>query len=310
MIRLAVIGTGRMGTYHTRLAAQHQGIMLAALVNPSTPSPELLAHAPHFTKHTDCIDLVDAAIIATPTPTHFAIAKDFLNAGKHVLVEKPITTSYQEAQELFSLATQQGVALHVGHVERYNAGLCAVQDQFKTPHLITTTRSGPFHPRVAGDSVVLDLMIHDIDLVMRIAGCAPSTIHALGSSSVSAQPDTAITSIALGSYTLANLVVHRGAAIGTRTLTVEQTSATFKVDFATQSATQYVPGGKPLIHSPEKTNALGLQLDYFVGAIKGIHPLSHAVHDLAVLETTLTIAAQVQAQLAHDHDTAAHSHTF
>lgn len=303
MIKLAVIGTGRMGTYHTRLAALHEDIILTALINPSAPSAELCALAPHLPHYTDCIDQVDAVIIATPTPTHFEIARDFLAAGKHVLVEKPITLSSQHAQELFALAAEHNVTLHVGHVERYNAGLRAAQELITTPRVITTTRSGPFHPRVAGDSVVLDLMIHDIDLVMRLAGCAPTSIHALGSKSVSAQPDTAIVNLSFGNGMLASLVVHRGAASATRCMTIEQPSDTLHVDFSTQTVAQYPADDDVCHHTPEKTNALGMQLNHFVAAIKGEQPRTNALHDLSVLETTLTIAAQITTQLTPHYET-------
>ena len=298
MIKLAIIGTGRMGTYHTNVALANQNTNVAALVNPSPLNPALRDKAPHAQyaqNHTDILDTIDAAVIAAPTPAHFSIARDLLAAGKHVLIEKPITLSYQEAQELFSLAEQNNCVLHVGHVERYNpAFLAAQKHMIGTPQVIRATRSGPYHPRVGHDSVVLDLMIHDIDLVMKLLTTPPTLLAASGTSHVSSKPDSCIALLTAGTM-FATITAHRGAASATREMVIETPTQTLLVNFGTRTLT--IKSGQEItvVEPPAAANPLATQLAAFVDAIKSGSNRRNELHDLGVLAQTLAVEAQLEA---------------
>lgn len=301
MIKLAIIGTGRMGTYHTRVAAQNTDVVITALVNPTAPSDELLKIAPsaqYYTSHADVVTDVDAAIIATPTPTHFEIARDFLREGKHVLIEKPITASYTEASELFKLARKYNCVLHVGHVERYNPAFIAAQRMIKsTPHLIRTVRSGPFNERVKHDSVIIDLMIHDIDLLLTITKEAPLETSAIGRSHVSQVVDTALAHMQFQSGTLASLSTHRGAAATNRGMIIQTTEQTLALDLATRTLMLTDASGVHIFKPERKSNPLADQLEYFTNAIVFDHHHRQEYHDLAVLSQALLADEQTKAIL-------------
>ena len=238
MTKIAIIGTGHMGTYHTRVVTAHPSAHVTALVNTSDPASELIVSAqPEYvvSDYRQIIEHIDAAIIATPTPTHFAIAHHLLLAGKHVLIEKPITLSYQNAETLFAVASEKNVALHVGHVERCNPAFIALKDKLANPVLIRATRSGPFHPRVAHDSVIMDLMIHDIDLIYSLAGKSSTHMQACGIAHVSTLPDTASAHLVFDTNLVAQITVHRGAATSTREIIVETPTHTLHANLATHT---------------------------------------------------------------------------
>ena len=168
-LRLAVIGGGHLGKIHIRLAQQLQGVDFVGLVEPHDETRCALA-AEHETlacaHHDDIIDRIDAAVIAAPTKYHHAVAMDLIEAGKHVLIEKPITTTLAQADEITTTAESQNVIAAVGHVERFNPALASAAAHLKSPKYIEASRTSGFTFRSTDVGVVLDLMIHDLDCIL------------------------------------------------------------------------------------------------------------------------------------------------
>src|SRR6266508_387538 len=168
-LRAGVVGAGHMGQYHLLAYAELWDIELAAVVDSDR---ERAAHVAAYydtrpiVDHRDLIGVVDLASVAVPTEQHFQVAADLLEAGVGVLVEKPIAPTLEEARELFAIARRSGAVLHVGHVERFNGAVQELKKIVDRPILIESRRLGPFTPRVQKDSVVMDLMIHDLDIVL------------------------------------------------------------------------------------------------------------------------------------------------
>ena len=297
MVKIGIIGMGRMGTFHATQASTLTGATVAAFVdtNVTRISDDLAPGALRTTDHTQLFDLVDAVVIATPTPAHYQIAEDFLSRGIHVLVEKPVTPTLAQAKKLFQLAQQHHCALHIGHVERYNHAFITAQKLLNvtdTPELIRAVRSGPFNARVAHDSVLLDLMIHDIDLVMKLAQSPLSATQAQGTQRNSQLVDSAVASLCFANGSLATITAHRTASCGTRQMIVDTPTQQLSIDFATQSVVQRT-GSDTITHTPPAGhNPLREQMRFFIEAVTTNTHLHDAAHDTAVLKNTLSVEKQ------------------
>ena len=300
MVKIGIIGMGRMGTFHATQASLLTNVTVTALVDTNTThiSRELAPAAIHTNDYTQLFPLVDAVIIATPTPTHYQIAHDFLSRGIHVLIEKPITPTVGQAKKLFQLAQEHRCALHIGHVERFNYAFIKSQELLSNeqPELLRAVRSGPFNARVAHDSVLLDLMIHDIDLIMQLANSPIAQSQAFGVKRKSQLIDSANASIQFVSNALATITAHRTASCGTRQLIVDTATQQLVIDFGTQTVTQR-SGTEVTTHTPPTDhNPLREQLHHFVRALATHTALHNAPHDLAVLRHTLMLEKEAVAQ--------------
>jgi len=169
-----------------------------------------------------------------PTEQHFAVAADLLEAGIGVLVEKPITPTVEEARELFAIARRSGAVLHVGHVERYNGAVQELKKIVERPILIESRRLGPFAPRVQKDSVVMDLMIHDLDIVLSLVDSPPRRLTAMGSSVHSGVIDIANVQVGFESGTIALITASRATEEKIRTLAITQPDAYVVLDYSEQ----------------------------------------------------------------------------
>lgn len=236
-IRGAVVGAGHMGQYHALALAELWGVELVGVVDVDGAKAEQVAApygVPSFRSHRDIAGLVDFATVAVPTDQHFDVARDLLEAGAHVLVEKPMTPSLEEAKELFRVARQHGCVLHVGHVERFNGAVQELRKIVERPILIESRRLGPFVPRVREDSVVMDLMIHDIDIVLGLVNSEPRKMTAVGSSVHSARTDVANVQIVFDSGTIATITASRSTEEKIRTLAITQPDAYIVLDYSHQ----------------------------------------------------------------------------
>jgi predicted dehydrogenase len=185
IIRTAVIGVGYLGRFHAQKYATLPGSQLVAVVDAQEEARQRVATETGCRAVADFRELfgeVDAVSIATPTPLHYSIASACLEHGIHVLVEKPITTMLDEARELIAIADRTGCVLQVGHLERFNAAILALEGTLHTPQFIESVRIAPFKPRGTDVNVVLDLMIHDIDLLQSLVGAPIVSIDAVGAS--------------------------------------------------------------------------------------------------------------------------------
>jgi predicted dehydrogenase len=193
-LRVAVVGVGYLGRFHAQKYAALGDCELVAIADTNAEAGGALASELGTTAVGDYRTLlgrVDAVSIATPTASHFDIARTFLESGAHVLVEKPITESVEQAQQLILAARRAGRVLQVGHLERFNPAIVAAEPQLRTPRFIECHRLAPFRERGTDVNVVLDLMIHDLDLVQSIVGGAIASIDAVGTPVFSTEIDIA-----------------------------------------------------------------------------------------------------------------------
>lgn len=184
-ISLGIIGLGKMGGFHFKIASSLSGFKLVGVADPNEACLAPLAENRRLKKFTDYKELlpfVDAVIIAAATPFHYQIGKDCLQAGKHLLIEKPLCQNTEEAEELVALAKEKQLVLAVGHIERFNPAFIAIQKLIKNklPLMVEFFRSSPFVERMKDTSCVIDMTIHDLDLASALAHSPVKTIEAKG----------------------------------------------------------------------------------------------------------------------------------
>jgi predicted dehydrogenase len=236
-LRAGVVGAGHMGQYHMLAYAELWDIELAGVVDTDRERARKVAayyDTNALPDHRDLIGVVDIASVAVPTELHFQVAADLLEAGVGVLVEKPIAPTLEEARELFTIARRTGAVLHVGHVERFNGAVQELKKIVERPILIESRRLGPFAPRVQKDSVVMDLMIHDLDIVLGLVDSPARRLTAMGAAVHSAQSDIANVQIGFESGTIALLTASRATEEKIRTLAITQPEAYVVLDYAEQ----------------------------------------------------------------------------
>ena len=237
-VRAGVVGTGHMGQYHILVFAELWEVDLVGVVDIDGERASQVARTYDtlaFTDHRDLIGRVDVASVAVPTDQHFAVARDLLEGGVSVLIEKPMTPTLAEARALFEIARRAGLVLHVGHVERYNGAVQELRKIVERPILIESRRLGPFAPRVREDTVVMDLMIHDIDIVLNLVPAAPRALAAFGSAVHTAVTDVASVQIGFESGAIAVLTASRATEEKIRTLAITQPDAYIVLDYSDQS---------------------------------------------------------------------------
>ncbi len=306
-IKLGIIGLGHMGGYHASASSLISNAELIAIADPNKKNWDKIK-SKKIIKSTDYrkwLDKVDAVIIATPTEYHHSIAKDCLLNGTNVLLEKPLTKTLNEAKELFEIAREKKLALHVGHVERFNGAIQEVKKRIKSPHLIECHRMGPFSPRVQKDSVILDLMIHDLDLVLNIIDSPIKNFNIFGRKIKSNSCDIATAQIEFKNGAIANITSSRASHIKKRTMNIHQQNSFINLDFATQDISIYKNpsdsvqvGNNALKYKQEKTienlivyndNPLKLEIEHFINAIKTKNKLINEKQDTIALKLTLEL---------------------
>jgi predicted dehydrogenase len=236
-VRAGVVGAGHMGQYHVLVYAELWDVDLVGVVDVDGDRADAVARhydTQSFTDYHDLIGKVDVVSVAVPTEQHFQVARDLLEAGISVLVEKPITPTLEEARELYAVARRSGSVLHVGHVERFNGAVQALREIVDRPLLVESRRLGPFAPRVQKDSVVMDLMIHDVDIVLALVGARPRRVSASGASIHSAIADVACVQVWFETGTIATITASRATEEKIRTLAITQPDAYIFLDYADQ----------------------------------------------------------------------------
>ena len=211
-LQIAVIGAGHLGRIHAKLLAQVEGVELVAIVDPIPAAREnakSLFNVPVFESHLDILASIDAAIVASPTPHHGRVVAELLTADKHVFVEKPITITSEEAHELVKLASSKRRTLQVGHVERFNPTWTAASEVTSNAKYIEAVRASRFPGRCLDVGVVLDLMIHDIDLVLSLTDAPLRGVSASGIAVVSDHEDIAEARLEFECGLIANLKASR-----------------------------------------------------------------------------------------------------
>ncbi len=237
-LRIAVVGAGHLGRIHAKLISQVDGAELVAISDPveaARANAAALFNVPTAADYRDVISQVDAAIIAAPTDAHAEIATEFLKAGKHLLVEKPLTVSGSDALRLATLASARRLTLQVGHVERFNPAFTALGDLAVDVKYVESVRASRFPGRCLDVGVVMDLMIHDLDLVLSMTDAAVRSVAASGLSVVSSHEDIAEARIEFECGLVANLKASRISPIPARSMQVFGSNGFADIDFGAPS---------------------------------------------------------------------------
>jgi predicted dehydrogenase len=232
-LRTAVIGVGYLGRFHAQKYSQLPGSQLVAVVDANAQAAEKVAAEVGTAALRDYRELfgrVDAVSLAVPTPLHHRIGRDLLEQGIHVLVEKPIATTAAEARELIAAAKDRGCVLQVGHLERFNPAILAAVARLKTPRFVESHRLAPFKQRGTDVSVVLDLMIHDIDLIQELVGRPIEHIDAIGSSVFSGEIDIVNARLRFEGGCVANTTASRISLKQERKIRIFQDDAYLSID--------------------------------------------------------------------------------
>jgi len=243
-LRVAVIGAGRLGAFHAQKLAAEADAQLVAVVDPIPDRRRQVAEACHTRPLADyhrLLGRIDAAIVAAPTREHYRIARELLLADVHLLVEKPICRSLVEAEELVELARRRGLVLQVGHVERFNPAFVAVAGRIGRPKYVEAVRAGPFTFRSTDVGVVLDLMIHDIDLLLTLLGSSVRRVDALGLSVLGGYEDAANARLHFSCGCVATLSACRVSHLPARRMTLWSLDGFAALDFVARSAEMVRP---------------------------------------------------------------------
>ncbi len=234
-VRIGIIGAGHLGLIHTKLWKNCDNVDVAGIYD-TDPSRSAKVGAECnvkiFNSLDALLDLCDAVTIATPTSTHFETTQTALKHGKHCFIEKPITTSYSEARQLIELAEQNSLVIQVGHVERFNSGISSLSGYSIAPMFIEAHRLAQFKPRATDVSVVLDLMIHDLDIVLWLVNSTVESVAAHGVSVLTDTTDIANARISFENGCVANITASRISAQPMRKLRMFQRDAYISIDFA------------------------------------------------------------------------------
>src|ERR1700761_2483741 len=311
-IRAAVIGVGYLDRFHAQKYAQAANCELVAVADSRQQARdqvggELAVRA--VADYRELLGEVDAVSVVTQTPAHFEIARDFLEAGAHVLVEKPITETAAEARELIELAARQKRVLQVGHLERFNAAILAAEPYLTSPNFVECHRLAPYRERGTDVNVVLDLMIHDIDIVQTMVGAPIATIDAVGTPVFSDEIDICNARIRFANGCVANATASRVSMKTERKMRVFGDDAYLSLDLQQKIMTLIrkrpaADGPSPLPvtieeQALEQGDALKAEIESFLTCIReGRAPVVSGEAGLMALETAMRITDQVHRSLA------------
>ena len=280
-LRIGVVGVGYLGKFHTEKYAKMENVDLVGVVDLDKSRADNIAaqfNTLSFSHHTDLINKIDAASIVASTPEHYTVSKDFLENGIDVMIEKPITTSIADADKLIDLAKEKDLIIQVGHLERFNPAVVALRDIIKKPMFIESHRLSFYKERGIDVSVVLDLMIHDIDLISNFVKAELKSVHASGVSVISDHVDIANARLEFKNGCVANITASRISIKNERKIRLFQKDAYISVDFSSYKITiikktgvnkkGVIPGMEIENISFQKGDALNDELVSFVKAVQ------------------------------------------
>lgn len=310
-IRVGVVGVGSLGQHHARNYATNPLCELVGVVDTDRKTAERVARQYSTQAFTDFHDLfgqVDAVSIVVPTIFHHRIARECLLQNLHVLVEKPITSTVAEAHDLINLARERGRILQVGHIERFNGAIVRLRQIVSNPAFIEAHRLGPYDPRVKDVGVVLDLMIHDLDIILNIVNSPVKSVEAAGVGVYGDKEDIANARIHFQNGCIANLTASRVTPMRKRKIRVFQKNAYISIDYIEQEVELFrrvrVPNPEPgtpnisIVRTKEKIpkeEPLKLELTHFLECVaQGREPLVKGEHGRDALELAVEISEQVK----------------
>jgi predicted dehydrogenase len=258
-LNIGIIGTGYLGKLHSKLLVDAERADFIGVYDSDEVEAQKVADSfgvNRFENSEKLFDFVDAVIIVTPTPTHYQIAKEALLKGKHVFIEKPITVEVSEAEELVEIAKEKNLKIQVGHIERFNPALLSLEKYNLEPMFMQTDRLAQFNPRGSDVAVVLDLMIHDIDIILSLIKSKVKRINASGVAVVSDNIDIANARIEFENGAVANVTASRISQKKMRKMRMFQRDAYLSLDFTSGTAEVYRLL-KPMEDKPQKFFPLG-----------------------------------------------------
>jgi predicted dehydrogenase len=307
-LRVGVIGTGYLGKFHAEKYADMEAAELVGVVDTNQKQAVEIAKkhgVKAFFSPEEILGKVDAVSIVVPTPLHYQVSRIFLEHDVDVLIEKPITTTLKEADSLIDLAESRGLIIQVGHLERFNPAVIALEDVLKTPMFIESHRLSIFQPRGTDVDVVLDLMIHDIDIILNLVKSEITGIQAAGIPVITKHGDIANARLEFASGCVANVTASRISLKNERKLRLFQRDAYISVDFANREITvirqngnakdSVIPGTDINSRYFTKSDALLAELVSFVQSVRNrISPEVTGKMGRDALQVALSIVEQTQ----------------
>jgi predicted dehydrogenase len=302
-IRTAVVGVGYLGCFHAEKYAALPGVELVAIVDVDRERAESVAGrlgTRSFASHREIIGTVDAVSIAVPTQSHYEVARDFLQCGVGVLLEKPMTTTLEEADDLIRVARESGAVLQVGHLERFNPVVVALDEILTDPRFIESIRIAPFKPRGTDVNVVLDLMIHDIDIIQHIIRSPIKRIDSIGAPVFTDEEDIANARIQFENGCVANVTASRISLKSERRMRIFQPDAYITLDFQNKRVAVFRKGdgemfpGVPNVTIDQRElgqgDVLKAEIESFLEAVSGRRqPVVSGEDGRRALETAIRI---------------------
>ncbi|MCF7934903.1 MAG: Gfo/Idh/MocA family oxidoreductase [Synergistales bacterium] len=309
-VRVGVIGVGHLGHHHARVYTEILGTELAGVVDTNPEKAATVGETLRVPSYTD-IDTFfkearpDAISIAVPTREHYQVTRKALRRDIHVLVEKPVTSTVEEAEQLLRIAEKNNLVFQVGHIERFNSAIRHVASITDHPLVLQSRRFGPYSPRVADVGVVLDLMIHDIDIILSLVDSTLLEATAVGHSVVSSYEDVASAQFLFADGTIANILVSRVSKQRLRRLEIMEAERHIAVDYEKQDVSVHrcVQGGEGRRVEIEehpifpKCEPLKLELQHFVSCVReGRQPLVGINDGKRALEVAVSLLRQIWEQ--------------
>ena len=280
-IRVGVVGVGYLGKFHAEKYARIDGVKLAGVVDVIAERAQDIAKqlgTESFADYRDLVGKVDAVSVVVPTPLHFSISRDLLENNVDVLIEKPITETLEEADALIEIADSRGLIIQVGHLERFNPAVIALREVVDRPLFIESHRLSVFKERGTEVDVVLDLMIHDIDIILNLVGSKPKAIYASGVPVISSHVDVANVRLVFEKGCVANITVSRISLKNMRKIRIFQKDTYVSVDYANHDITIVckdgegtklpIPGMSLKRTTFEEADSLESELEAFVSSVR------------------------------------------
>lgn len=299
-VRVGVVGVGHLGAIHAKDYSKLKNVKLVGVCDSNLERSLEVGKRFKTASYSDYEELfgkVDAASIVVPTSLHYHVAKDFLRHGIHVLIEKPITKTLSEADELIEIAEKNNLILQVGHIERFNSAVMAIEPYINRPKFIECQRLGPFHARVQDVGVVLDLMIHDIDIVLGLIRQEVATIEAVGLSTISNYEDVANVRLTFQDGTIADITASRVTKDVVRKMRIFQEESYLSLDYVAQDAMLFEKTGEKIIQKRikfRKRPPLKKELKSFIECVRtGKKPIVSGVEGRRALAVALEIIRKI-----------------
>lgn len=312
--KTGVLGVGNMGQYHVNVLSSIDQVELVGVFDTDKKKAAEVAEKfgiKSFDHMDELLESVDAVTVAVPTNKHFETASRAIELGKHVLIEKPITKTLEEAEELIAMAKKNNIILQVGHVERFNGAVLELQKIVIDPLLIETRRLSPYTPRITDVGVVLDMLIHDLDIVINLIKSPLKSYSAMGSAVKGEHEDIATINLEFENGAVAVLIASRISQMKERKLYITQEKSFIKLNYTTQDIEIHRQATSAHLTTPEeikysqesfvenlyihKDNPLKSEQLHFLDCIRNrSHPQVSNEQDLVTLKIALDSIAQIK----------------